>query len=150
MKAEKKILKEMIEGIKQCRNDAQKAFNFYIKEISRCRTVEEVMRSKRDLLIHLTNEIFPLYGDTCYFCIEVNGNCKNCKFAKFHKRCESNEKSDYKKIIRAINKLERTFDNYYRGEVYPEDPIPSKINRKQEMIQETSWEKNYYETSNHS
>src|SRR4030042_4251998 len=133
MKAEKKILKEMIEGIKQCRNDAQKTFNFYIKEISRCRTVEEVMGSKRDLLIHLTNEVFPLYGDTCYFCIESHGNCKTCKFAKFHKRCEGSEKSDYRKIVRAIEKLELAFENYYRGEIYPEDSISSKGNRKQEM-----------------
>jgi hypothetical protein len=141
MEAKKKILKEMIEGIKHCRNDAQKIFNFNIKEFSRCRTAEEVMRTKRDLLIHLTNEIFPLYGDTCYFCIDTNGNCKICKFAKFHKKCESNEKSDYKKIIRAIDKLGLAFENYYRGEIYPEDSISSKGKRKQEMFKKHPGEK---------
>lgn len=118
----------MVKGIKVCRNDTEFAFNHYIKEILQSKTVEEAMEAKRDLLSQLLDYVFPLSTDSCYFCIDTKYNCKICKFAKLHKKCETNKKSDYNKIMTALDKLDLAFMNYYRSEVYPEDN-PTKENR---------------------
>jgi len=134
MEVKKNVLKQMVRGLEYCKECAQNTFDFYIEQISECKTVESVMEHKKDLLLKLAHEIFPLYGDTCYFCIDTDGDCKICKFAKFHRKCETNKKSDYNRILKAIDKLEAVFDNYYRDEVYPEDAIPTKRNQNKKMF----------------
>lgn len=120
MKVEKRVLELMIYGIKETRDETHQVFNNYIEALKKCTTVEAVMKTKRDLLLDLSDKVFPMSTNTCYFCIDTNYDCAICGFAKSHKKCDQDKKSDYCKITNALDKLQEAFSCYYKNEVYPE------------------------------
>ena len=117
LELDEEIIDFLVYNAKSISNKILLLFDFVIGEIKKAKSVEWIMKIKKQLLLDLVNYL-PLGTNSCYFCL-LHSNCISCEYAKHHKIC-TEKNSDYKKIRNAQDNLYNTIkDNYYRdGEKY--------------------------------
>ena len=115
MKANKQVQAELIRNLDRWFSDFQKSIDYFLEQIKKADTVEEIMQVKKDMLINMVNYI-PSGRLYCYFCIENDDDCSKCQYGKLHGKCGAN--SDYHKIGHDLSKLKDALKNYYKGEQY--------------------------------
>ena len=124
MKAEKRIVKELVENIQHMFNTFSDELSYYLKRLEEAETVEEVMMLKQRILEAWVGTL-PLNGDACYFCIErrkgLKTDCSSCQYAEHHGLC-NDKGSSWHKINSLKWKLyDLIADEYYGGEVYEQE-----------------------------
>jgi hypothetical protein len=123
MRTDPKIKKKLMIDAKEGRQKYIEVFDVYIKELDLAKSVEDIMKAKRKLLLDLVHEL-PTDSGSCYFCLE-NAidkdpfvDCNPCKYAKIHKVCRDLE-SDWYRLNQAKYRLVSIIRVwYYRGEKY--------------------------------
>jgi len=116
MEIDEKIRNKLLEEAKTLKKTYVEILDEYLNNLSKSVTVEQLMMAKQ-LLLEDIILFLPLTAEDCYFCLVNNRNCKTCKYAKYHKICETRN-SDWMKINEAQEKLLDTIDYYYKGERY--------------------------------
>lgn len=124
LKADKKIVNEIIENLRSKVSDFNHRIEYYLKRLEKAETVEEVMEIKQQILA-LWVFYIPLRGDTCYFCIKcrdvLDVNCDSCEYAKHHGNCAEKD-SSWRKINSLRWKLHDLInEEYYKGESYEQE-----------------------------
>jgi len=116
------IRKKLVKNLKEWKKELNCHLELCIEEMERVRTVEDLMRYKRNLLYIMVREL-PLQATACYFCL-LHGqgteklDCEKCEYGKLHGICFESD-SDYYSILKARNELLRKIEFlYYRGEEY--------------------------------
>jgi len=109
MQINEEIRKELVKNLKEWQKELNYHIELCIKEIESAKTVEDIMRYKRNLLYICVREL-PLQAGVCYFCLlhkdeEKNElDCENCEYGKIHGICFEPD-SDYQTILKRRNKL---------------------------------------------
>jgi len=115
MKVNKKVKQELLGNFEEWRKELIGMIDGYVKEMKGAKTVEELMRIKRNMLIGLVYDL-PLRSKLCYFCIlnerEQGNICSVCKYGRIHGMCWQID-SDYDRINQAQNKLLDVIGLYY-------------------------------------
>jgi len=125
MKVDEEIREKLIQSLQAISSTLASNISGYLKEIQVAKTVEEIMRIKRDLLVHWIT-LLPLEPEDCYFCLlqekkrkeNLTDPCERCPYSRFHGVCDS-ENSDYERICNLLVKLSTEIKrNYYKNEIY--------------------------------
>ena len=120
MEVQKKIVNQIIDSLRQTKEDIDLSFTSSIKELKEAKTVEDIMEIKKRILLDISYS-FPLDSDSCYFCILYDMACGKCEYGKVHKMCERSYGSDYVKIKGQLSKLRgRLLSYYHPDETYPD------------------------------
>ena len=116
MELEKDVKSILEERFREWKDRFFRNVEEYIEKIRTAKTEEKIMKTKRDLLIYIVDNL-PLYNKYSPFCLIYDGNCSECSYAKHHGDCHEYD-SDYKRIVRAKNDLVDVLRLYYKGEKY--------------------------------
>lgn len=123
MQVNKRVIKKLAKNIETARKIINEDFDNFINKINEAETVEQVMKAKKELLVHILADM-PLFSAHCYFCIQKylhdgpNYVCVGCKYAVKHNPCNK-EGSSWKKIVKEGQKFIKVIsEEYYKGEKY--------------------------------
>jgi len=123
MQVNEEIRKELVKNLKEWQKELNYHIELCIKEIENAKTVEDIMRYKRNLLYICVREL-PLQVGVCYFCLlykdkEKNElDCKNCEYGKIHGICLE-PGSDYQIILKRKKNLLNEIDfSYFNNDKY--------------------------------
>ena len=123
MQINEEIRKELVKNLKEWQKELNYHIELCIKEIENAKTVEDIMRYKRNLLYMYVREL-PLQAGTCYFCLlhkdeEKNElDCENCEYGKLHGICLELG-SDYQKILEKRRQLMAEIEfSYFDNDKY--------------------------------
>jgi len=125
MEINEEVRQELIENLCEHLNAFKDVVNKIINRMRKAKTVEELMRLKKRLLLVWLDSM-PLSSAECYFCllgkkvsVVMINVCKICNYGKLHKICLY-EGSDYAKITEALRRAIKKIDKLYvkRGERY--------------------------------
>ena len=108
------IRKELVKNLKEWKKELDCHLELCIEEMEKVKTVEDLMRYKRNFLFIIVKEL-PLQATTCYFCLlhrnKETGklDCEKCEYGKLHGYCYE-PFSDYHNILKARNELLRKIE----------------------------------------
>jgi len=123
MKVDETVRESLISALREHVRRFSKKMNDMIDKMHEAKTVEEIMRIKRDMLKEWVREM-PTKVEDCYFCVlydfatdNVEG-CGDCPYGKHHGIC-TERGSDYDRILNLRDELIRAIHElYYSGEEY--------------------------------
>ena len=125
MKVDEEIKKELVKNLKEWQKELNYHIDFCIEGIKNSKTVEDIMRYKRNLLYMCVREL-PLQATTCYFCLlhrdkkTEDLNCEDCEYGKLHGICFEPD-SDYQSILKIRNQLRCEIEFlYFNNDKYDE------------------------------
>jgi len=111
----KSSLSQAMEGY---RSELNELIEDVIVDIGECKDINEIMNFKREFVLELVGTLLPFTSELCPFCIKsmdiTTGvlNCKYCEYGKEHGICSST-KSDYKKLMNAVEIFTRAIKDLY-------------------------------------
>ena len=122
MLIDENVRKELLERLKNLRDEYEATFDLVERDYHRADCVEQLMAAKKTLLMNLVMDM-PLGGDDCYFCIQRDAECEGCPYGAVHGKCspvQQGQTSDWMDVYNARNELRDALCRYYFGESYRE------------------------------
>ena len=121
MQVNEEIRKELVKNFRRWLGVLFNRMYFYIEQIEKAKTVEDVMRYKKELLYAYVRDM-PLTADLCYFCLLYEDKelqkCDDCEYGKIHGICFDSD-SDYQKVLKKRSELLNEIDfSYFNDDKY--------------------------------